>query len=158
MYKKREALSLLVSVIGLLVFTGCYEQNSSDLQAQIKETISMRLTSPHFGHTTPIPSRFTCEGENISSSLEWDQVPEGTKSFVLIVDDPDAPDPKAPKMTWVHGGPCPPIGEHRYFFKLFALDTTLDLKSGATKNGVVKAMEGHILTSTELIGLYKKRR
>jgi Raf kinase inhibitor-like YbhB/YbcL family protein len=155
--------------------------------------MAMSLMSPAFENGGQIPSKYTCEGEDISPPLTWDGVPEGTKSLVLIVDDPDAPDPDAPKMVWVHwvlynippevkglpedadrvglppevvsglndfkrtryGGPCPPIGRHRYFHKLYALDTVLDLKK-ATKPDVEQAMEGHVLATTELIGTYQK--
>lgn len=173
-----------------IIFMSCYQ----NFGIQSKKVIVMRLTSPHFEHKKSIPSRFTCQGEDISPELHWDQIPEGTKSFVLIVDDPDAPDPKAPKMIWVHwiifnipgdkrklevneqisekqlgvndfqnktqkkyGGPCPPTGEHRYFFKLYALDALLNLSSDAMKEDVVKAMEGHILATAELIGVYQKK-
>ncbi|HVO30812.1 MAG TPA: YbhB/YbcL family Raf kinase inhibitor-like protein [bacterium] len=149
------------------------------------------ITSPAFTHNASVPAIHTCEGSDLAPALAWSGAPDGTKSFVLIVDDPDAPDPKAPKMTWVHwvlydipgdsaglpeggktprgahdgvndwkkagyGGPCPPIGRHRYFFKLYALDTTLgDLKK-PTKAAVEKAMEKHVLGKAELIGTYQK--
>lgn len=157
--------------------------------------MSLTLRSPSFQHQGEIPVRFTCEGEDVSPALEWSGVPEGTKSLALIVDDPDAPDPKAPRMTWVHwvlynlpptatgladgmqaaefpegtreglndwrrtgyGGPCPPIGRHRYFFKLYALDTVLPDLGRPTKAQVEKAMEGHILEKTELVGTYQKQ-
>jgi Raf kinase inhibitor-like YbhB/YbcL family protein len=137
--------------------------------------------------------KYTCEGNDISPPLAWDGVPEGTKSFALIVDDPDAPDPEAPRVVWVHwvvynipsdttnlpkdaesaglapdialgvndfkktryGGPCPPIGRHRYFHKLYALDTTLDLNK-PSKSEIERAMKGHVLATAELIGTYKK--
>ena len=156
----------------------------------------LTLTSPAFANGHEIPSDYTCEGADISPALAWSGVPAGTKSLALIVDDPDAPDPAAPKMTWVHwvlynipadatrlaeaiepeglpagtregkndwkrtgyGGPCPPIGRHRYFFKLFALDAILpDLKT-PTKAELEKAMQGHILEKTEVLGLYQKAR
>lgn len=152
------------------------------------------LTSPAFSPGGEIPMRHTCEGQDLSPPLAWSGAPAGTRSLALIVDDPDAPDPAAPKMTWVHwvlyglpadavelteavpvgalpagtregrndwgrtgwGGPCPPIGRHRYFFKLFALDTTLpDLKT-PTKADLLRAMQGHILEQTEMIGTYQK--
>jgi Raf kinase inhibitor-like YbhB/YbcL family protein len=154
--------------------------------------MALTLSSPSFTHQAEIPSSFTCEGKDTSPALSWTGVPEKTKSLVLIVDDPDAPDPKAPKMTWVHwvvynipvsahelpegvkklppgtgeglndwrrtgwGGPCPPIGRHRYFFKLFALDTVLDLHH-PKKTEVERAMEGHVLAKTELVGTYQKK-
>jgi Raf kinase inhibitor-like YbhB/YbcL family protein len=155
--------------------------------------MALTLTSPAFKPGAAIPSRYTCEGENISPPLAWDGVPDGTKSFALIIDDPDAPDPKAPLRVWVHwviynlppdarqlaagadkaglpadaahglndgkkagyGGPCPPIGRHRYFHKLYALDTRLDLAQ-ATKAELGAAMKGHVLAQAELIGTYQK--
>lgn len=155
----------------------------------------MIITSPSFMHNRAIPARHTCDGLNISPLLKWTGVPTDTKSLALIVDDPDAPNPDAPKMTWVHWvvynippdtiglpettsaeglppgtlqglndwlhtgykGPCPPIGNHRYFFKLYALDTVLpDLKQPA-KSALEKAMKGHVLAQSELIGLYQRQ-
>jgi Raf kinase inhibitor-like YbhB/YbcL family protein len=159
-----------------------------------EETMTLRLNSRAFGDGTPIPAKYTCEGEDISPPLTWSGVPDGTKSLVLIVDDPDAPDPKAPKMVWVHwvvydlpasttslaegakvlpkeakiglndwkrpayGGPCPPIGRHRYFHKLYALDVMLPDLDQATKAKVEAAMKGHVLAEAQLIGTYQKRR
>jgi hypothetical protein len=155
----------------------------------------MNLTSTAFLHLTDMPSPYTCEGDNQSPPLLWSDIPAGAKSLALIVDDPDAPDPAAPKMTWVHwvlynippdstgldtgksgapdlpagtlnglntwnqtgyGGPCPPIGRHRYFHKLYALDTVLPLLQAATKETLEKAMQGHIMARCELVGYYKK--
>ncbi|MBI4205899.1 MAG: YbhB/YbcL family Raf kinase inhibitor-like protein [Betaproteobacteria bacterium] len=154
----------------------------------------MTLSSTAFVHNGDIPKRYTCQGEDISVPLAWNNVPAGTKSLVLIVDDPDAPDPKAPRMTWVHwvlydippsasgikeaakpnelpagtreglndwkrtgyGGPCPPIGRHRYFHKLYALDTVLPDLNKPNKATLEQAMRGHILGQTELIGTYQK--
>ncbi|MCX8085919.1 MAG: YbhB/YbcL family Raf kinase inhibitor-like protein [Rhodocyclaceae bacterium] len=155
--------------------------------------MSLVLTSPAFAHHGEIPQQYTCQGADVSPPLQWRGVPEGTKSLALIVDDPDAPDPAAPKMTWVHwvlyhlppsteglpeavkalppgtlegvndwqrtgyGGPCPPIGRHRYFHKLYALDVVLpDLKQ-PTKAQLDKAMAGHTLAMAELVGTYQKR-
>lgn len=156
---------------------------------------ALTLTSISFSHNEPIPIRHTCDDKDISPPLTWRGVPENTKSLVLIVDDPDAPDPAAPKMTWVHwvlynippdtvslaegimdadlppgalqgmndwqrigyGGPCPPIGTHRYFHKLYALDTVLPDLQIPTKAVLEKAMQGHIMASTELIGLYQRQ-
>ena len=155
--------------------------------------MAMTLNSPAFHQNGHIPSKYTCEGQDISPPLAWEGVPTGAKSLVLIVDDPDAPDPNAPKTVWVHwvvynispdtkslpenagkaglpqgtllglndfkktgyGGPCPPIGRHRYFHKLYALDTTLDPR-GATKSQIERAMHGHVLANAELIGTYQK--
>jgi Raf kinase inhibitor-like YbhB/YbcL family protein len=155
--------------------------------------MAMSLNSPAFKQGGQIPSKYTCEGDDVSPPLAWDGVPQGTKSLVLIIDDPDAPDPKAPQRVWVHwvlynippetkglpenaskaglphgsvvglsdfekveyGGPCPPIGRHRYFHKLYALDITLGLK-GATKSQIEQAMKDHVLANAELIGTYQK--
>jgi Raf kinase inhibitor-like YbhB/YbcL family protein len=155
--------------------------------------MAMTLDSPAFRQNDHIPSKYTCEGEDVSPPLTWEGVPNSAKSLVLIVDDPDAPDPKPPKIVWVHwvvynippgtkslpenagkarlpqgvvlglndfkkteyGGPCPPIGRHRYFHKLYALDITLDLR-GATKSQIERAMRGHVLANAELIGTYQK--
>jgi Raf kinase inhibitor-like YbhB/YbcL family protein len=140
-----------------------------------------------------IPSVHTCDGRDVAPALRWSGAPSGTKSFVLIVDDPDAPDPAAPKRTYVHwvlydipsdatglpdavtsaqlpagtregvndwdrtgyGGPCPPIGRHRYFFKLSALDTMLGDLVRARKSDVERAMQGHVLAHAELVGTYQ---
>lgn len=154
---------------------------------------ALHLTSSAFAHMGAMPARFTCEGEDISPPLAWSGAPANTKSFALLIDDPDAPDPDAPKRVWVHwvvynipasteglaegaaksglpagakvgkndwgksayGGPCPPIGRHRYFHKLYALDTVLMLEN-ASKRDLERAMEGHVLGKAELIGTYKK--
>lgn len=163
---------------------------------QAYPAMTFTLSSKAFSNGSPIPSIYSrCDGEDISPPLEWVGAPEGTNSFALIVDDPDAPNPAQPKMTWVHwvlynipptttslaegvsvsslpkgtleaindwkkpgyGGPSPPIGTHRYFFKLYALDTVLpDLGGLADKASVLKAMKGHVMGETELIGTYKK--
>jgi Raf kinase inhibitor-like YbhB/YbcL family protein len=158
--------------------------------------MALSLTSPAFANGHEIPSDYTCEGADVSPALAWSGAPAGTRSFALIVDDPDAPDPAAPKMTWVHwvlynlpadakglpeavehdalpagtregkndwkrtgyGGPCPPVGRHRYFFKLYALDTTLPDLQTPTKAQLEKATEGHVLAKAELLGLYQKAR
>jgi hypothetical protein len=155
--------------------------------------LALTLTSAAFEPGAPIPSQYGCEGDDMSPPLAWDGVPDGTKSLALILDDPDAPDPKAPKRVWVHwilynipadasglaenadrtglppgtargitdwrkakyGGPCPPIGRHRYVHKLYALDTTLKLYE-ATKPDLQAAMKGHVLAAAELIGTYQK--
>ena len=145
--------------------------------------MAMTLNSPVFKQNGHIPSKYTCEGEDVSPPLAWEGVPDDAKSLVLIIDDPDAPDPKAPKMVWVHwvvynipsdtrslpesagklndfkktayGGPCPPISRHRYFHKLYALDVTLDLR-GATKSQIEQAMQGDVPANAELIGTYQK--
>jgi len=154
----------------------------------------MRIESPAFGNNGEIPRKYTCEGADVSPPLSWAGLPEGTRSLVLIVDDPDAPDPKAPRMTWVHwvlynlppeatglpeavaelppgtrqahndwkrtgySGPCPPIGRHRYFHKLYALDTVLPNLGEATKTQLEQVMTGHVLAKAEVVGTYQKRR
>ena len=158
--------------------------------------MSLTLTSTAFAPNGAIPPRHTCEGKDISPPLAWSGAPAATRSFALIVDDPDAPDPAAPTMTWVHwvlyniaaetgelpeaqastalpagtregvndwgrtgyGGPCPPIGRHRYFFKLYALDTVLPELKRPDKAALEKAMGGHLLAQAVLIGTYQKRR
>ncbi len=156
--------------------------------------MSLTLTSAAFTHRNAIPTKYTCEGADLSPPLTWSDLPQGTKSVALIVDDPDAPDPAAPKMTWVHwmlynlppainglpegvsvlpsgtlhglndwhntkyGGPCPPVGRHRYFFKLYALDTELQDLRRPTKPMLEKAMKGHVLGQAELVGTYQKQR
>jgi Raf kinase inhibitor-like YbhB/YbcL family protein len=161
----------------------------------MKETqMPLTLTSPSFRHNGAIPEQHTCDGADTPPLLEWSGAPHGTKSFALIVDDPDAPDPKAPKRTYVHwvlydiqasimslavagaglpagaregtndwkrvgyGGPCPPVGRHRYFFKLYALDTTLGDKGELTKAQLEKAMDGHVLEKAELVGTYERAK
>jgi Raf kinase inhibitor-like YbhB/YbcL family protein len=156
----------------------------------------LQLSSSAFGHQAAIPKRFTCEGEDVSPPLSWSGVPATARALALIVDDPDAPDPAAPKMTWVHwvlynippdtthlelgvaptalpagtmqgkndwkrtgyGGPCPPIGRHRYFHKLYALDAKLPDLKNPTKDQLLKAMDGHVLAQAELVGTYQKER
>jgi len=158
--------------------------------------MALTLTSPAFSHEGAIPGKYTCDGDDVSPALAWTGAPAGVRSFVLIVDDPDAPDPAAPKMTWVHwvlynippattglaeavgagdlpsgtlqgkndwkrtgyGGPCPPIGRHRYFHKLYALDTALDDLHEPTKAAVEEAMRGHVLAETQLLGTYQHPR
>lgn len=156
--------------------------------------MEMRIASSAFVHDGPIPKLYTCEGRDISPPLSWSGVPEGAKSLVVIVDDPDAPDPAAPRMTWVHwviynlpassgglpeavqllpagtldgvndwqrtgyGGPCPPIGRHRYCHKLYALDIVLpDLKKPTAKI-LELAMKGHVVAQARLVGSYQKAR
>ena len=161
--------------------------------APAKKPATLRLTSTSFGQMGEIPSRHTCDGGDHSPPLAWSGAPRGTKSFALIVSDPDAPDPAAPKMTWTHWvlfalptatndlveniralpagarqgindwkqtgyrGPCPPIGSHRYFFRLYALDTTFPGLQRPTRIALERAMRGHVLAGAELIGISRKR-
>lgn len=154
----------------------------------------MELRSSAFASHGRIPLRHTCEGDDLAPPLQWQGVPEQAASLVLIVDDPDAPDPAAPQRTWVHwvifdlpptatglaeggrplpagahdglndwgrhgySGPCPPIGQHRYFFKLYALDRRMPALSRPTKAVVEQAMRGHVLAHAELVGTYRKQQ
>lgn len=154
----------------------------------------MELRSSAFAPQGEIPQRYTCEGQDIAPPLQWTGIPDRAASLVLIVDDPDAPDPAAPQRTWVHwvlydipatasglpeggrplpagaheglndwnrpgyGGPCPPIGRHRYFFKLYALDKPLAALARPTKAAVEQAMRGHVIAQAELVGTYRKLR
>jgi Raf kinase inhibitor-like YbhB/YbcL family protein len=156
--------------------------------------MTLTLASTAFTDQEPIPQKYTCEGEDVSPPLEWAGVPEEAQSLVLIVDDPDAPDPEAPQMVYVHwvlynlppdtpglpenvtsadlpegtlegkndwkrtgyGGPCPPIGRHRYFHKLYALNTRLLDMNNPTKSQLLEVMEPYIIAEVELIGTYQK--
>ena len=157
----------------------------------------MRLISSAFEHNSEIPRLYTCEGWDVSPPLSWLDVPVEAKSLALIIDDPDAPDPDNPKVTWVHwvlfnipvnidglcenilleslppgakegindwkragyGGPCPPIGIHRYFHKLYALDIVLPEEiESPTKQQLLEAIDGHVIDTAELIGTYIKQK
>lgn len=156
--------------------------------------MQMTIVSSAFADNASIPALYTCEGRNISPPLAWSGVPPTAKSLVLLVDDPDAPDPAAPQRTWVHwvlynlpadcsglpesvvslpegtknglndwkrsgyGGPCPPIGRHRYFHKLYALDVVLPDLDTPTKARLEQVMAGHVLAQAQLIGTYQKLR
>jgi len=157
--------------------------------------MAFELRSTDFAAGGAMPAELTCEGADRSPALAWSGAPEATRSLVLVVDDPDAPDPAAPRMTWVHWvlydlpastaalpagietadlpagtregtndwkqtgyrGPCPPVGRHRYFHKLYALDVTLGDRGALTKGALERAMQAHVLARTELIGTYQKR-
>jgi Raf kinase inhibitor-like YbhB/YbcL family protein len=184
---KKFQSGLLIAIVLALPTT-----DAADTPQQKENT--MLLQSSAFTAQGDIPKRYTCDGENSSPPLKWSDLPANTASLVLIVDDPDAPDPKAPKLTWVHwilynippsvselpeavqvsvlpqgtlqgsndwkktgyGGPCPPIGRHRYFHKLYALDIVLPDLNKPNKTSLEKAMEGHILAHQELIGTYQR--
>lgn len=165
------------------MIVGC----AREIVIEQKEFGNMKLTSSAFEHEGKIPSKYTCDGEDINPPLTIADVPAEAKSVVLIMDDPDAVKPAGkvwdhwivwnikPDITEIaegvepegvhgkgtsgnlkHHGPCPPDAEHRYFFKLYALDTKLDLPKGTIKAEVEKAMEGHIIEQTTLIGRYKR--
>ncbi len=158
--------------------------------------MALRIVSPAFENGGDVPAVHTCEGKDVSPPLGWSGVPASARSLALVVDDPDAPDPAAPRTTWVHwvlydlpptapglpegvaraalpagaregtndwrrtgyGGPCPPVGRHRYFFKLYALDVALGDLGAPTKAMLEKAMAGHVVEKAELVGTYQKRR
>lgn len=157
--------------------------------------MALTLSSSAFIDGGEMPVKYTCQGDDISPPLAWRGVPDGTRSLVLIVEDPDAPDPEAPVRTWVHwvvfnlpadtgslpedadssgyperchlglndwkranyGGPCPPIGRHRYFHKLYALDVVLDKLGTPTRAELKSAMEGHVLEEAQVVGTYQKK-
>ena len=157
--------------------------------------MAFSLRSTSFEHEGTIPAKHTCQGDETTPALAWSGAPAGTKSFALIVDDPDAPDPRAPRTTWVHwvlynlpatasalaegttaatlppgalegvndfghtgyGGPCPPIGRHRYFFRLHALDLVLPDLHQPSRAALLQAMRGHLIETAELMGTYQKR-
>src|SRR6266511_3054501 len=174
------ALADAVALAAVLFLAG------ASLAIAEEKSMSLTITSTAFAPEEAIPSLYTCEGKDVSPPLAWSGAPAATKSFALIVDDPDAPDPAAPKRTWVHwvlydtpptatslpeggalpsgvregrndwgrkgyGGPCPPVGRHRYFHKLYALDTVLGDLGEPTKAQVEKAMEGHVLAEGRLM-------
>lgn len=156
--------------------------------------MTLILTSGAFQHGADIPRKYTCQADNVSPPLSWEGVPETAQSLVLIIDDPDAPDPKAPKMTWVHwllynipadctglaedittahlpagtleglndwnrtgyGGPCPPVGRHRYFHKLYVLDAVLTNPKHPTKAKLEASMRSHVIAQAELVGTYQQ--
>jgi len=179
--------SLMIAALGLLALGGAGLATQS---AKGADRMTLKIQSTAFAEGGEIPVLYTGEGKDVSPPLTWSGVPAGAKSLVLIEDDPDAPDPAAPKMTWVHwvlfnlpatstglaeavktlpagtgeglndwkrtgyGGPMPPIGRHRYFHKLYALDTVLALPGAPTKPQVEAAMHGHVLAEAVLMGTY----
>jgi Raf kinase inhibitor-like YbhB/YbcL family protein len=180
-----------ITIILLFLVITCAGMNGA--RAERSATMNLTLTSPVFDNGGSIPAVYTCDGDDISPELNWSGIPAEAKSLVLIVDDPDAPDPAAPKMTWVHwvlynipaasaglgkaikdsalpqgtlqglndwkrtgyGGPCPPIGRHRYFHKLYALDTVLPDLGKPTRAKLEQAMDGHIIEQAVLMGTYQ---
>lgn len=182
---------LILLGILLLLAPACSNRDGATAESEAEVSMTIELTSPAFGQGEAIPTKYTCDGEDISPPLQWQNLPDGTESLAFIMDDPDAP-----RGTWVHwvlydipaaaselpenvapantvpgggsqgtssfrrvgyDGPCPPGGSHRYFFKLYALDSRLDLAAGATKEQLLAAMEGHILAQGELMGAYARQ-
>ena len=180
---RRITIVIVASVLGAL---------APRASAAAGDDAALHVESPTFAANAEIPKRHTCEGPDVPPALAWSGVPKSAKSLALIVDDPDAPDPAAPKTTWVHwvlydlppttaglaegaswlpegtrvgandwkrarwNGPCPPIGRHRYFFKLYALDTTLGDLHEPTKAQLEAAMQRHVIAEAQLVGTYRK--
>ena len=195
MVPQRSILRVLLLCIvgGGVVCAGAEMPDENSALSERRENMSLTLTSPAFKNNGSIPALYTCDGKDISPALAWSGVPRKAKSLVLIVDDPDAPDPAAPRMTWVHwvlynipptatglaegikddalpagtlqglndwkrsgyGGPCPPIGRHRYFHKLYALDTVLPDLKRPIKAQVEQALQGHVISEAVLLGTYQ---
>lgn len=186
-----KTIPIWVSIIGFIVTfilcIGMFIASTSTAYALSGDQMTLKILSTAFENESSIPSKYTCTGKDISPPLSWKDEPPNTKSFVLIVDDPDAPVgnwdhwivfnlPNSTheltenfttlpshalygKNSWgksAYGGPCPPSGEHRYYFKLYALDTVLNLPAGASKSQIESAMKGHILAEAKLMGRYKK--
>ncbi len=189
-----NCLGLMVSLFLLTIFCPGRSLTVQGSKSEGGIPMTLELTSPAFSHNDPIPAIYTCDGRDISPPLSWSSLPAGTRSLALIVEDPDAPDPKAPRMTWIHwvlynipaetaglmentaagnlpadtleglndwgrtryGGPCPPVGRHRYFFKLYALDAELPDLNQPNKEKLLQAMQNHILDQAELIGTYQR--
>ncbi len=176
-----KAFIILLSAAGVLSLI-----TIRNLHGEERKMSEVSITSPAFSYNGLIPSKHTCDGADVNPPLTIGNIPEKTKSLALIVDDPDAPrgtwvhwvlwnigpgtkeipENSVPRGALQgtndfrkqnYGGPCPPSGTHRYFFKLYALDATLALKAGATKAQLEEAMAGHILGKAELIGLYRRK-
>jgi Raf kinase inhibitor-like YbhB/YbcL family protein len=190
--RARPTHQLAVALAVVAAFVSVLAASAVIMQPPPQSTKQMQVTSAAFKNNESIPAQYTCEGKNISPPLAWTGAPAGTRSFVLIVDDPDAPHgvwthwvvfdlpadttelaedtPKSQSITGNakqgtndfkqvgYGGPCPPAGKpHRYFFKLYALDTLLDLKPGASKNQVEAALAQHVLAQGQLVGTYQRK-
>lgn len=169
---------LVVVIMGVGYYLN-QNKDKTDIEIEMK---TLTITSSAFLHNGNIPKKYTCDGDDVSPPLMIEDIPTGTKSLVLIVDDPDAPigtfvhwivwnipvtetigEDSVPGVNGVndfdkrgYGGPCPPSGIHRYFFKVYALDTELNLNTNSRKTDVEKAMKGHILAKGELVGVYKR--
>lgn len=176
---------LLLSCAGNGAESPAPEIGEEEAGPQVPPEAQLEVTSSAFAQGEAIPQKYTCDGEDVSPPLAWTGAPESVASYALIMDDPDAPagtwvhwvlfdiSPQTTKLaedvpatvgvqgnsSWDrtgYGGPCPPSGEHRYFFKLYALDTTLGLEAGATKEEVLQAMSDHVVAQGELMGTYSR--
>lgn len=175
--KSKVVIGSIVTIMIILCISGCVEEHQ-------QEVSMMELSSPAFEHEGTIPFEYTCDGADISPALTFTDIPGNTESLVLIMDDPDAP--AGTWVHWLvwnippsskgfskgeiisypqgtndfgileYGGPCPPSGTHRYFFKLYALDMMLDLDEGASKQELETAISGHIIQEVQLMGLYSR--
>ena len=181
-------------IIAIAILTGLLLTLFTSNFPNEEKLMTLTLTSGAYFDGGAIPDTYTCQGKDISPPLAWTGVPDGTQSLVLIIDDPDAPDPKAPKTIWSHwvlynippdaaglkegispkelppgtqqgqndwkrlgyGGPCPPIGRHRYRHKLYALDTVLEPMNSPTRTMLETVMEKHIIEQTQLVATYQK--
>lgn len=170
----------------VLILLACVHMPAILMAKETRKMNDLSITSPAFEHNTSIPGRYTCDGRDISPPLLIESVPNGTESLALIMDDPDAPvgiwvhwilwnipphtreikENRPPSGTVLglnnwnrisYGGPCPPYGTHRYYFKLYALDTTLNLAPASTRADLERAMQGHILAQGELMGTYRRK-
>jgi Raf kinase inhibitor-like YbhB/YbcL family protein len=184
MEKKVKILILIVFIlIGGAFYFLKFSKKSEKVYTEISQQKLMKLKSPAFGENQPIPKKYTCDAENINPPLEIEGVPEKAKSLVLIVDDLDTPgggfshwvvwniDPKISKIEEnskpgiegindfgenSYGGPCPPFGVHRYRFKIYALDTLLEISTSSKKTDVEKSIQGHVLDFAQLVGTYQR--
>jgi hypothetical protein len=181
---RKLIISFISILLPILLFQGCTQGDEQNIQESVSD-MAVKLSSTVFSDGEMIPKKYSCDADNISPPLEWSDIPDGTKSLALIVDDPDAP-----AGNWVHwilynisadqdnlvegvagigeqgkntsgkisySGPCPPKGPaHRYFFKIYAIEIVLDLEPGATKNELERAMQGHILAQGQLMGKYQR--
>jgi len=183
--KKVIFLFIILIILGGGFFFWQIKRKNPPLRV-LKLISNMEIKSSAFKNNSLVPQKYTCDGENVNPPLLISGVSKEAKSLVLIVDDPDAPmgtfthwtvwniDPKISEIKENsvplganegitdfrkigYGGPCPPSGTHRYFFKLYSLDQKLDLSSGARRSDLEKAMEGHILEKAELMGLYSRK-
>ena len=182
---------ILIIILFLILTAGIivlFVKNSSKQNVSLEpETPQiMKITSPVFQNNSYLSAKYTCDGENINPPLQIEEVPTGTQSLILIVDDPDAP--SGTFLHWLiwninpdtsvieenslpvgakqgrndfgknnYNGPCPPSGTHRYFFKIYALDKKLDLPEGASLNQVLQAIQNHLLDEAQLVGLYQRK-